>query len=276
MTRKGRSAFKNNVDPTTTETEGISIQGDETPRKSKRKKIHFAVPKTPTEAQGLCGKGRGINDGASQIAERASVARCNPEVTGTDDEEVEMDIDPPSSDEEEISEDKENQRPASNHDIGADHAAKGIIIFEDTPEAENPGRRQPLWELPLPRPPQDDADSSSETNNSRSSCINFAENRRRAAIGNPSLIQSPLSQPPLVESSTTEQALGNPFAPATPPAALPLPASAPHTHSLGMRIRCYPLSRRPPLEGSDITLPLTETDSSPSIVVQPPSDEEDP
>lgn len=87
--------------------------------------------------------------------------------------------------------------------------------------------------------------------------------RHRAAVGHHPLNRSPLTQPPHVHPATTEQR--NPSATAIAPGAVP---------SIAMRIDCYPLTRRPPLEGSDITLPLPETADSPSIVVHPPSDEE--
>ncbi len=83
-----------------------------------------------------------------------------------------------------------------------------------------------------------------------------------------------LSQPPLFHSAATEQQLNNP-----PETALALIAASssypgPGAPSFEMRIRCFPLTRRPPLEGSDVTLPLPESVDSPSIVVHPPSDEE--
>lgn len=273
MTTKGRSAFKRVGNPTIPETGGSLIPGDEEPGISKKKEP-FAVRLIPAEARDLLGKVRRMSGETSQIAEKASAARFDPEVTDTDDEEVEMDIDLPSSDEEKYSEDKENQRPITHCGSGPGHAANGIIIFEDTPEAESPGPYEPLGELPNSRPLQDDPNSASETNDFGSSYVVFVENRRRAAVGQPPLNRSPLSQPPLVQS-TTEQELSDPFAPATPPPAATSPSTAPHSPSLGMRIRCYPLSRRPPLEGSDLTLPLPETASSPSIVVHPPSDEEE-
>ncbi|KAL8924598.1 MAG: hypothetical protein Q9208_003913 [Pyrenodesmia sp. 3 TL-2023] len=265
ITRKGRSAFRREENTTTPESGGRLVQGDKTPGVAQ------------AEARNLIEKARRTSGETSQIAEKASAARRDPEVAAPNDEEVVMDIDSSSSEEEDSPEDKENQRPAANHYFGPNHAANGMTIFEDTPEAENLGPRKPLGELPVPRPPQDDPNSSSETNDSGSGYVIFAKDQRRAAFGRPSLVRSPLSQPPLVQSTATEQELSIPHAPAPAPAsaAATSPSLAPHTPSLGMRIRCYPLSRGPPLEGSDVTIPLPGTESSPSIVVHPPSDEED-
>ncbi|KAL8894460.1 MAG: hypothetical protein Q9207_008497 [Kuettlingeria erythrocarpa] len=97
--------------------------------------------------------------------------------------------------------------------------------------------------------------------------------RHRAAMGHRRLNRSPLSRPPLVPSTATGQELSNTPATALAPATASLSSPASGAPSFAMRLRCFPLTRRPPLEGSDVTLPQPETADSPSIVVHPPSDE---
>ncbi|KAL8643984.1 MAG: hypothetical protein Q9210_007479, partial [Variospora velana] len=282
MTRKGRGTFK------AIGTTGI------------QKKVRFAVPITRAEAGDLLELSRrlGREKSPSENSQQTQRLKANkdpeykyftddgPIPDNSADEESLPDVDDYRVEETEaILEatpefeldsnlgDKENLRPEWDDGLRTGALSGEFAVYDESaagiPRAHQAQQfRRPLGELPVTGSQEPMGESEvDEARNSLHPIARQAENLRRAAAGEPPIRRSSLSREVMIIPDVYTD---------NHPASHAPPFSRIRAPSLDQSFsdHIYPLSRRPPNEGSDVTIPLPETDRSPRLVLQPPSDAE--
>lgn len=312
MTRKGRSAFKKDRSPGTQKKKRVRFAVPIRPAEARvlLEKGRRMSGEQPLEKQG--GRlvesinGPRVLERGTEAAQRIPGEHDTIRDVPTDDEEMDMDLDSsenllaysetddasatkeqevpedipdsPSESESDMS-DKENAAPIHSEAASTNGGMSPFCIYEDAEEPRRSQPRPPLGELPVPllrvptqpNPQWDDLNFETGTTTLRGIAMQ-AENLRRVAAGQPPFFRSSLSR----DVSSEPEVSTNIQIPAAPPepATTLVPAPRTPSPSSSSRRRSYPLSRRPPLEGSDVTLPLPETPDRPSLTVTSPSDDE--
>ncbi|KAI4120277.1 MAG: hypothetical protein LQ338_007134 [Usnochroma carphineum] len=178
-----------------------------------------------------------------------------------------------SSEPESDTSDKENVDPAPTHAPQTDEGSNRFRIYEDS-ETRTPQPRRPLQSLPIPRlptptqpPPPVEDNSSFSRHTIRRPRTESAENAPRAITRRPAFLRSNLSrEQPRHSNALTTTRVSPPL-----PTLAPAPRTPPPNNSQRLS---YPLTRRPPLEGSGVAFPLQETPERPRLELQPATDDE--